>query len=119
MVELIEVTKDYGAAGESTRLSVLKGISLKVEVGRSLVIVGPSGCGKTTLLRLISLLDKPTSGTIRFNGREITTSARVNLDLRRKIAIVFQRPALFNTSVFNNVAYGLKIRKEGKSNWLE
>ncbi len=94
---------------------ILKDISLHVKKGEVFVVIGPTGSGKTTLLRLIGLLDKPTSGTIYYNGREVPDSGGAKLELRRKIATVFQRPALFNTNVYNNVAYGLKIRNERRS----
>ncbi len=94
---------------------VLNDINLNVGHGETLAIIGPTGCGKTTLLRILGLLDKPVSGTIDFNGKEINGSLKDRLEIRRKMAIVFQRPAVFNTNVYNNIAYGLKVRKEEKS----
>ncbi len=94
---------------------VLRGISLGVGQGETFVIIGPTGSGKTTLLRLIGLLDKPTSGSIHFAGREVPDSGGARLDLRRRMAMVSQRPAVFNASVYDNVAYGLTVRREGKS----
>jgi tungstate transport system ATP-binding protein len=85
---------------------VLKGVSLGVRRGEIFAVMGPSGVGKTTLLRLLSLLDKPTSGRIIFNLK----SSDSNLSLRRRITMVFQEPALFNTTVWENVAYGLWVR---------
>jgi len=92
MIELVEVTKDYGEAGTATRLSVLKGINLKIDAGRSLVIVGPSGCGKSTLLNIIGGLDHPTSGQVRFDGRDLATvDDRELAEIRnRDIGFVFQ-----------------------------
>lgn len=94
---------------------VLRDVNLDIQQGETFVIIGPTGSGKTTLLRLIALIDKPVSGTIRFNGHDIPDSARERLRVRRKIAMVSQKPAVFNTSVYNNVAYGLKVRYEKKS----
>ncbi|MCX8170248.1 MAG: ATP-binding cassette domain-containing protein, partial [Candidatus Methanomethyliaceae archaeon] len=65
--------------------------------------------GKTTLLRIIGLIESPTSGLVIFND-EIIDYGRDNLNLRRKIGLVFQQPILFNMSVFNNIAYPLKVR---------
>lgn len=95
---------------------VLKNVDLCVEQGEVFVIIGPTGCGKTTLLRLIGLLDRPVSGKIYFDGQEVTASEKTRFEIRRRIAVVFQKPAVFNTNVYNNVAYGLRIRKEKGAN---
>jgi ABC-type lipoprotein export system ATPase subunit len=92
MVELIDVTKDYGQAGQPVGVNVLKGISLKIEPGQSLVIVGPSGSGKSTLLNIIGALDHPTSGRVLFDGRDLAglgdkELARIR---NREIGFVFQ-----------------------------
>jgi ABC-type lipoprotein export system ATPase subunit len=71
MIELEHVTKEYGRPGEAGTVSVLKGISLKLEKGGALVVVGPSGSGKSTLLNMIGALDHPTSGRIIFDGRNL------------------------------------------------
>ena len=68
---------------------ILKDIDLGVKQGEVFVIIGPTGCGKTTLLRIIGLLDKPTSGKINFGGHEIADSESARLDVRRKLAIVY------------------------------
>ncbi|MEE8167481.1 MAG: ABC transporter ATP-binding protein [Candidatus Hydrothermarchaeales archaeon] len=91
---------------------VLKGIDFEVEKGEIFTIIGPSGSGKTTLLRLLDLLDQPTKGRIFFDGVDIT--GRHNLELRRRMAMVFQGAPIFNMSVYDNVAYGLRLRKERK-----
>ncbi|MBO8129707.1 MAG: ATP-binding cassette domain-containing protein [Peptococcaceae bacterium] len=73
--------------------------------------MGPSGAGKTTLLRFLSLLDLPTEGLLAIDGQDVRTlDCRARLRLRRRMTMVFQKPILFNTSVFENVAYGLRIR---------
>ncbi|HET6581449.1 MAG TPA: ABC transporter ATP-binding protein, partial [Methanoregula sp.] len=70
---------------------------------------------KTSLLRLIDLLDTPTTGTIIFDGVDTAASNTVRLSIRRRMAMVFQKPAVLNTTVANNVAFGLKFRDIEKS----
>ncbi|MEM1550360.1 MAG: ATP-binding cassette domain-containing protein [Candidatus Bathyarchaeia archaeon] len=89
---------------------VLNRVNLSVQYGDFLAIVGPNGAGKTTLLRILDLLEKPTSGEVWLNGEKIDYSRPDLYLLRRKIGFAPQRPILFNASVFDNVAYGLKIR---------
>jgi phospholipid/cholesterol/gamma-HCH transport system ATP-binding protein len=89
---------------------VLEGISLRAHEGETLLVLGESGIGKSTLLKLILRLLVPDQGTIRVLGREITNlSFDEALDLRRRIGMVFQNAALFDSvSVFDNVAYPLR-----------
>lgn len=98
---------------------ILKNINIKVERGEVFALIGPTGAGKTTLLRLIDLLDVPTSGRIYFDGIDATESARVRLEARRRMAFVLQKPIVFNTSVYDNVAYGLRWRGIGRSHVRE
>jgi len=91
---------------------ILKDIDLEVHRGEALAIIGPTGAGKTTLLRIIDLLERPTSGSVYFDGIDTSASEKVRLDIRRRMAIVFQKPIVFNASVYDNVAYGLRIRQE-------
>jgi len=90
----------------------LKGINIQVEDGEFFTLLGPSGCGKTTTLRSITGFITPTSGTIGVDGRDIT-----HLEIeKRNIGMVFQSYALFpSMSVFENIAFGLKIKKESKT----
>src|ERR1700757_2711880 len=85
-------------------------VSLDVRPGEFLTMLGPSGCGKTTTLRMIAGFEKPDAGRIRFDGQDVT-------DLpanQRNIGFVFQNYALFpHLSVFENVAYGLRVRGLG------
>lgn len=74
-----------------------------------LSLIGPNGSGKSSLLLTLNGLLKPVTGRILFRGREIGPNQEV-LDYRRRIAMVFQEPLLFDTTVFNNVASGLKFR---------
>ena len=99
-VSLKDVRKSY--AGNE----VIHGVSIDVADGEFIVIVGPSGCGKSTLLRMVAGLEAITSGTIEIAGRVVN-----DLEPRaRDIAMVFQNYALYpHMSVFDNMAYGLKI----------
>ena len=118
MVELVEVTKDYGEAGLASGLSVLKGITLKIDQGRSLVIVGPSGCGKSTLLNIIGGLDHPTSGRVLFDGQDLATLgdhelARIR---NRDIGFVFQLHHLLpQCTVLENVLVPTLAGREGRA----
>lgn len=92
MVELVDVTKDYGQAGQGVGVHVLQSISLKIVPAQSLVIVGPSGSGKSTLLNIIGALDHPTSGRVLFNGRDLAGLSDKDLARirNRDIGFVFQ-----------------------------
>ncbi|NWG01858.1 MAG: ABC transporter ATP-binding protein [Syntrophaceae bacterium] len=83
--------------------------TLSIEKGEILTLIGPNGAGKTTFLQTLSYLLKPFQGEILFKGEKVETNHSV-LEYRRKLAMVFQEPLLFDTTVFNNVASGLKIR---------
>jgi sn-glycerol 3-phosphate transport system ATP-binding protein len=99
---LQDVKKSFG------ELEILHGINCEIHDGEFIVILGPSGCGKSTLLRLIAGLEKISSGTIKIEEKTVN-----NLEpAERDIAMVFQNYALYpHMTVFNNMAYGLKIRK--------
>lgn len=90
--------------------TILNVPSLLVSKGEILSLIGPNGAGKTTLLQTLSYLLKPFQGEIFFKGEKINSNQSV-FEYRRKIAMVFQEPLLFNTTVFDNVASGPKIRK--------
>jgi len=94
---------------------ILRNINLKVEKGEVFALIGPTGAGKTTLLRMLNLLDLPASGIIYFDGIDTTGSAGIRTELRRRMGFVFQKPVVFNMSVYDNIACGLKWRKERKS----
>jgi sn-glycerol 3-phosphate transport system ATP-binding protein len=100
-LELAGLRKSFGL------VDVLHNIDLTLADGEMLVIVGASGCGKSTLLRLVAGLERPTSGRVLLDARDVT-----NLDpSERDIAMVFQNYALYpHMSVFDNMAYGLRIR---------
>ena len=82
----------------------------RLEIGRGevLALVGPSGAGKSTLLRLLNFLERPSGGTLVFDGQVV--DERLPLEQRRRVTTVFQRPALLHRSVADNIAYGLKLR---------
>jgi len=87
---------------------VLKNINLKINRGEIFAFIGPSGVGKTTMLRLMNLLEMPTTGKLIFFGNDNAILQKNNV--MRRMSMLFQMPAIFNTSVFNNVAYGMVIR---------
>ncbi len=104
MIKIKNLTKYFD------KLRVLEDVSYEVESGESLAVIGPSGCGKSTLLRLLIRLDRPTSGKILIDHKDIERlSLEGIIDLRKKIGFIFQSSALFDSmNVFENVAFGLK-----------
>ncbi len=103
MIELTDVVKQFDG------IAALKNISLEVVKGEIFSVIGPNGSGKTTLLRIMAGIDTPTRGTVFFDGEEMNRKNLVKL--RRRGTMVFQKTALFNTTVFGNIAYGLKLRQ--------
>jgi multiple sugar transport system ATP-binding protein len=96
-------------------MAALRDVSLRIENGELLALVGPSGSGKTTLLRLIAGLESPTTGTIRIADRIVNAIP----PYRRDVAMVFQRPALYpHRSVYDNLAFGLKLWRGRWQRWL-
>ncbi|MFH1150325.1 MAG: ABC transporter ATP-binding protein [Actinomycetota bacterium] len=84
---------------------------IAVEQGETLVVLGPSGCGKSVLLRMMNLLEAPTEGTIRFEGREVQgLKGQQRVSVSRRMAMIFQDPLLFRGTALRNVEYGLKVR---------
>lgn len=82
---------------------------LSIRNGEFLSIIGPNGTGKSTLLLSLAGLMKRQGGTIRFHGKTVDNGAEL-LAFRRRLAMVFQEPLLFDSTVYDNVAAGLKIR---------
>ncbi len=90
---------------------VLDIYNLNFQEGRIYAIVGPNGSGKTTLLNILNLLEKPDEGQIFFYDQEITNKSNFDtLEIRRRMTLVNQDPFLFHSTVYDNIAYGLKIR---------
>ncbi|MGE5415599.1 MAG: phosphate ABC transporter ATP-binding protein [Acidobacteriota bacterium] len=104
---LSSIKKYYG-----TRL-VLDIDELALESGLIHVLVGPNGAGKTTFLRMLNLLDEPDTGDITVFGESLHNTRRLNL--ARQMSMVFQKPHMFHGTVFDNVAYGLNVRREPKA----
>ncbi|MCK9579138.1 MAG: ABC transporter ATP-binding protein [Methanoregula sp.] len=104
MIRIERLTRKIGT------IETLHEISLDIRKGEVFTFIGPSGSGKTTLIRLIDLLDSPTSGSIFFDGQDTSTSESGRLVIRRRMGMVFQKPSVLSTTVANNVAFGLKFR---------
>jgi len=113
LIETINLCQRYGGR------DILKNVNLRVDRGEVFALIGPTGAGKTTLLRLIDLIDVPTSGKIYFDGVDTAESAKVRLEMRRRMAFVLQKPVVFNLSVYDNIAYGLRWRGIGGSTLRE
>lgn len=106
------------------RQTVLTIDQLHIPKGDVLAVVGPNGAGKSTFLHVLARLLRPSSGTILFNGR--ATAQESDLVYRRRIGLVLQAPLLFDMTVFDNVALGLRFRRVDKqamgmavNGWLE
>src|SRR3954469_715069 len=105
-ISLRNVVKKYGTGKQE--LQVIHGIDAEIADREFIVIVGPSGCGKSTLLRMVAGLEEISGGEISIGGRVVNELEPAERD----IAMVFQNYALYpHMSVFENMAYGLKIRK--------
>jgi ABC-type Fe3+/spermidine/putrescine transport system ATPase subunit len=97
------------------KVPAVRGVSFSVQPGEQLTLLGPSGCGKTTTLRAIAGLEQPTSGEIRIGSTPVYSSARrINIPAeKRGLSMVFQSYAIWpHMTVFENVAYGLRVRHE-------
>ncbi len=108
---MIRITGLSHSIGSRT---ILDAINLEIRHGEIFTLIGPSGSGKTTLLRQIDLLDVPTSGEIWYDGVKVGNSEAARLPIRRRMAMVFQKPTVLNTTVEENVASGLKFRGVGR-----
>ena len=106
VITLRDITKTYGKGKQA--LQVIHGVNAEIGDGEFVVIVGPSGCGKSTLLRMVAGLEEISSGEISIGNRVVNDLEPAERD----IAMVFQNYALYpHMSVFDNMAYGLKIKK--------
>ena len=102
-LKLIDVAKKY------RDVKALKSVSLKLQGNKIIVILGVNGAGKTTLMRILSGLENPDSGQILFNNQNTDPT-----ELRQVSTLVFQKTAMFTMNVYDNLAFGLKIRKVPK-----
>jgi ABC-type lipoprotein export system ATPase subunit len=113
LLELSQVTKEYDAFPTPTK--VLKGVDLRIEPGEAVAVLGPSGCGKSTLLNIMGALDRPTSGSVTFKGRDLlqlgpTDAAQFR---NREIGFVFQLHHLLpQCTVFENVLVPALVNPE-------
>jgi tungstate transport system ATP-binding protein len=99
----VDIKKSYRA------VKALHSVSLDLQGGKIIVLLGVNGAGKTTLMRIMAGLENADSGKLYFNNQNIDCGA-----LRKVSSLVFQKSAMFSTSVYDNLAYGLKIRKVPK-----
>jgi tungstate transport system ATP-binding protein len=106
LAELERVSKNYGD------IRALDDVTLKIRRGEIFTLIGPNGSGKTTLLKILACIEKPDSGNVYINDEQIEDKNRNRAKL--STTLVFQRTTLFSTSVYNNIAYGLKLRKTSK-----
>ncbi|KLK88181.1 ABC transporter [Methanoculleus sediminis] len=104
IIEAHNIRKSYGS------LEVLHDVDLLVEEGEILGLIGPSGSGKSTLLRLLDLIEPANAGELSVFGIDTVTDRGTWLDLRRRMGMLFQRPVVFNASVYDNVAMGMRYR---------
>ncbi|MBC7142316.1 MAG: sn-glycerol-3-phosphate ABC transporter ATP-binding protein UgpC [Rhodobacteraceae bacterium] len=105
-VTLDNLRKTFG------KTEIIHGVDIDITDGEFIVIVGPSGCGKSTLLRMVAGLETVTSGEVRINGARVNEKEPMD----RNIAMVFQNYALYpHMSVFDNMAFGLKIAGKPKA----
>lgn len=119
MIELRDIEKVYARGSEELR--ALKGVDLDIGAGEFISIVGPSGAGKSTLLHILGCLDRPTKGSVKFDGVNVEQMSESELDevRRRKIGFVFQQFYLLpGLSVLENVTlprvFGKRKTENGK-----
>ncbi len=109
LIRVQDIGKSFG------NREVLKNINISVNEGEIFALMGPSGVGKTTLFRIMNLLEKPSEGKLFFRGIELTgCTVHEKISARRSMSMLFQTPCVLDTTVFDNVAYGLVIRKVDK-----
>ncbi|MDM7979337.1 MAG: dipeptide ABC transporter ATP-binding protein [Rhizobium sp.] len=97
MLEIRDVKRDYrvsqGLFKEDKIVQAVKGVSFKLDKGKTLAIVGESGCGKSTLARILTFIDEPTAGELLIDGQKVDLRpGHLTSDMRQKVQIVFQNP---------------------------
>ena len=106
VAELTDVTKAYGDK------IVVDAVNLQIREGEILALLGPNGSGKSTILKMLAFIENPTSGELKFQNTAVNFK---NTEKERlQSTLVFQKTTVFGTSVYNNIAYGLKLRKVPK-----
>ncbi len=113
LIKLTGLTHSYGER------EVLRGLNLSIDRGQVFALIGPTGAGKTTLLRIIDLLEVPGAGEIYFDGKCIPRSGKQRLEMRRRMSFIQQKPQVFNLSVYDNIACGLRWRREERNKIAE
>ena len=115
MIQIKDLNKTYELAGGETH-QALTNINLSIEDGSIFGIIGQSGAGKSTLVRCINLLERPTSGTITIDGRDVTNlSGKELLEFRASVGMIFQNFSLFQQrTVLRNVMFPLELRHADK-----
>jgi len=104
--EFTDVTKAYGDK------VVVDSVNLQIREGEILALLGPNGSGKSTILKMLAFIENPTSGEVIFQNEKVNFK---NTEKERlQSTLVFQKTTVFGTSVYNNIAYGLKLRKVPK-----
>src|SRR5712692_3973369 len=115
-IEVDRLELHYGS------VPAVRGVSFNVLPGEQLTLLGPSGCGKTTTLRAVAGLEQPTAGEIRIDGVTVySAEQRINMRAeKRGLSMVFQSYAIWpHMTVFENVAYGLRVRRTGAAEIAE
>ena len=102
----------------------LKNITMKIESHTSTAFIGPSGCGKSTFLRLFNrmndlITDTRMEGSIKIDGRDVYAKGEKVDQLRKNVGMVFQKPNPFPKSIYENVAYGLRVNGVSDNNYIE
>ncbi|MGB5924773.1 MAG: ABC transporter ATP-binding protein [Dehalococcoidia bacterium] len=113
IIEVAGLTHSYAER------EVLQDLNLSVGKGEVFTLIGPTGAGKTTLLRIIDLLEVPGAGEIYFDGKCIPRLGKQRLEIRRRMSFIHQKPQVFNLSVYDNVACGLRWRGENRNRTAE
>jgi tungstate transport system ATP-binding protein len=108
MIETERLSKRYGEK------EILREISFSIRDGEIFGLIGPSGSGKSTLLRLLDLIEMPTGGSLSILGED-ALSREARFRLRRRMGMLYQKPVIFNRTVYENIAIGMKYRKASQA----
>ena len=113
---LENITKVFPSRGSVGEVIAVQDVNLEIQKGELITLLGPSGCGKTTTLRMVAGFEFPTVGTISLDGQEINSLP----PHKREMSMVFQSYAIFpHLTVFENIAYGLKVQRINKKSMAE